>query len=378
MNARRPESKSAARRRREARIWHMERRSNPQLPPVAARAWEAWKQDPANFAEYQAFEDFLSLLSSSPMPPLPSTAELLADTGNDVPDRADEPDGLDDLLRTPRVTRDWRASPRVLISTAGALAASIAVVWVGPGALGWVKSTFVPAPQYETAAGQVRQISLEEHSVATLAGSTRLKVLFSATHRRVILEQGEVLFNVTHNASAPFEVHVGSSVITDLGTTFDVHRYPHDVEVAVTEGAVKVSVEATVGSGVEPTPNKAEAQTLKVQAGEQLHYNESERTAVVRASALEEVTSWLYGTRLYRDKPLVKVIQDMQLYLSRPIDLDPDMSALRFTGRFDKLNSAQAEQWVRGLPNIYPIEIDDLDPRILRIRCRVPGCADAP
>jgi ferric-dicitrate binding protein FerR (iron transport regulator) len=95
------QSKSAARRWQEARVWCMERRSHPELPPEAARAWQAWSRDPENLAAYKALDRFLAVASTFPMPALPSRAELLADTESDRLVENQDPEApvlLEDLL----------------------------------------------------------------------------------------------------------------------------------------------------------------------------------------------------------------------------------------------------------------------------------------
>jgi ferric-dicitrate binding protein FerR (iron transport regulator) len=57
------------------------------------------------------------------------------------------------------------------------------------------------------------------------------------------------------------------------------------------------------------------------------------------------------------------------------IELDPALAAVRYSGYFDQ---ELAEQWVRGLPTIYPVEIDDSKPHRLLIRCLSSGCPELP
>lgn len=389
MNAQCADSEAAKQRRREATIWYMERRSHPELPPAAARAWEEWIADSANSAEYDAIQCFLTMVRSCPPPPLPDRTELSTDTSSDESEAVDEPGLLNDWGRATHVTRRVGVVLR-LIGAVGcvAVAASAVVLLLYSGSIDWLRAIFLPAPHYETAVGEVRQFLLEDHSAVILAGSTRLKVLYSATRRRVVLERGEAFFTVKQDSRVPFEVQAGSGVITDLGTEFDVRRYPDNVNVAVMKGAVKVSAGGSASWGlfsansdrldsVAP-PTATDIHTAEVQAGHEVNYGENGKIGAVQQSALEEVTLWLYGRRTYRDKSLVRVLEDLQLYLSRRIDLDPDMSAFLVTARFNTLDSSMVEKWIHRLPKIYPVEIDDSNPRILRIRCLSQGCTNSP
>jgi transmembrane sensor len=387
MNAQRADSESAKQRRREATLWYMERRAHPELPPSLAREWEKWIADPANRAEYESIQRFLTLVRSCPRPPLPERAEYLTSTRSEEFETVDAPGVPTGRGETTHVTKALGVMPRVLVAVVCvAAAAGVLVLRPGSSAVDWLRMTFAPASHYETAAGEIRTILLEDQSTVTLAGSTRVKVLYSDTRRRVVLERGEAFFDVKHNPRVPFEVQAGRGDVTVLGTAFDVHRYPDDVKVAVKEGAVKVSADGSASWAFFPvssdrsdgvgSPTATETHTTEVQAGHEVNYGENGKIGAVQQSAMEEVASWLYGSRTYRDRSLVRVIEDLQLYLSRRIDLDPDMSAFLITTRIDNLDSARVEEWIHRLPSVYPIEIDESNPRILRIRCRVPGCTN--
>ena len=97
---------------------------------------------------------------------------------------------------------------------------------------------------------------------------------------------------------------------------------------------------------------------------------------VAGCSVTRGAADWLYGSRLYRDDLLVKVIEDMQLYMTRRVELDPDMGRLRFAGRFEHPDDDLVMKWLRRLPEIYPIFVDDSNPRVVRIGCLVPRCAE--
>lgn len=388
MNAQRADCESAKQRRREATIWYMERRSHPELPPVAARAWEEWIADPTNRAEYDAIQNFLTMVRSCPPPPLPERAEYLADTQSEESETVDESGVLTGWGETTHVTKGLHVRHRFLVAVGCAAVAASVVLRVCPSPADWLKTTFSPAVHYETAVGEVRKIFLEDQSAVTLAGSTRLKVMYSDTRRRVVLERGEAFFAVKHNPRVPFEVQAGSGDITVLGTEFDVHRYPDEVKVAVKKGAVKVSADGSAGWAFFPVSSDrsdgvaslaaTETHTAEVQAGHEVDYGENGKIGAVQQSAMEEVALWLYGSRTYQNRSLVRVIEDLQLYLSRRVDLDPDMSAFLVTTRIDNLDPARAEKWIHRLPSVYPVDIDESNPRILRIRCRVPGCTSPP
>ena len=53
---------------------------------------------------------------------------------------------------------------------------------------------------------------------------TRLRASISADGREAWLDQGEAYFEVAHDASRPFTVHMGDRTVNVLGTRFSVKR----------------------------------------------------------------------------------------------------------------------------------------------------------
>lgn len=94
---------------------------------------------------------------------------------------------------------------------------------------------------YATSVGEQRQITLADGTVVTMAPSSRISVDFSAQERDIMLRAGKAWFDVVHDASRPFRVYAGASVIQDIGTYFSVNRLPSGTVVTVDEGEVKVT-----------------------------------------------------------------------------------------------------------------------------------------
>jgi len=199
-----------------------------------------------------------------------------------------------------------------------------------------------------------------------LAGASQITVLFSRRGRHVVLDQGEALFNVRHDPQRPFQVDVGKIHILQIGTEFDVRRYrEQNGFVSVTHGVVAVSKQPDASSFGIPS------QPIKVTTGTEVEFDAKGEIGPPQQVDISAVTAWLFGRRVYRDAPLARVIEDLQLYSSRPIEIDPMLGLLSITGAFDDLH--RAEEWVRRLPRVLPVEVDDSGPQ-LHIRCIRPGC----
>ena len=80
----------------------------------------------------------------------------------------------------------------------------------------------------------------------------------------------------------------------------------------------------------------------------------------------EHAIGWIYGQFVYEEKPLEEIVEDVRRYFPRPLELDPSVAQLRYTGlvRQDGL-----ENWVKNLPMIFPVVIDST-PHSVVIRSR--------
>lgn len=100
-----------------------------------------------------------------------------------------------------------------------------------------------PPSSFTTGSGERRTVTLSDGSVVVLGVSSSLKTRegYGEGAREVELT-GEALFTVLHDASRPFRVIVGGTVVEDLGTEFAVRGYGDTprVRVAVASGSVAI------------------------------------------------------------------------------------------------------------------------------------------
>lgn len=81
-----------------------------------------------------------------------------------------------------------------------------------------------PTLSLATAVGQQKSITFAAASRLTLNTDTTIKIRYtSGGNSEILLKKGEVLFNVAHDTSRRVKVVAGDLLVTDLGTTFDVH-----------------------------------------------------------------------------------------------------------------------------------------------------------
>jgi transmembrane sensor len=132
-----------------------------------------------------------------------------------------------------------------------ALAASL-VAAVGGGLILY-RGT--PEPAYysiATAAGEHHAVELAGAVRMDMNGETRITLDHNDT-RFARLDHGEALFTVTHDPAHPFTLRIGDTLVTDVGTVFDVEQDETGVRVAVGEGEVRVATPAGLVAGTPGT-----------------------------------------------------------------------------------------------------------------------------
>ena len=170
---------------------------------------------------------------------------------------------------------------------------------------------------YTTAPGEIQTVALEDGSTVWLNGDSKLKVDFTAPERRVVLERGEAFFKVAHDASRPFVVEAEPSRITVTGTEFDVRRAPQAVDVAVTEGHVRVEPAVLHG-----TPN---APVAALSAGDDAHFVAGQAEPVVaRGAVAQHKGAWHNGQVYVDDLTLAAAIDELNRYNHTKIVLGSD------------------------------------------------------
>jgi transmembrane sensor len=110
----------------------------------------------------------------------------------------------------------------------------------------WRTTTPTASPLAKHASSRTAVVILPLHrllpdgSRVELNGGAEIAVDFGGPFRRVVLQKGEVHFQVVKDAMRPFVVSVDDVEVRAVGTAFAVQRRASKVEVLVTEGRVEV------------------------------------------------------------------------------------------------------------------------------------------
>ncbi|HXD35267.1 MAG TPA: FecR domain-containing protein [Rhodanobacter sp.] len=186
---------------------------------------------------------------------------------------------------------------------------------------------------YQTAVGAQRTVVLPDNTRITLNTDTRIAVTYDKHRRHVQLERGEALFQVTHDSDHPFTVTAGNATIDDIGTTFDVHRGPSDVAVALVEGELSVSASST--------PEGTPGAPVALAPGQRLTVG-ADGAQVLDRPDMDEMLAWQQGRVYFDNDTLVDAVAELNRYGNPRLRLaGGDLADLRVSGVFSVHDQAQ-------------------------------------
>ncbi len=213
--------------------------------------------------------------------------------------------------------------------------ASLALI-AGVGALSlWphVQAGFAPQQQgvtpsvtrYATAVGERKTVQLPDGSTVMLDTDSAISLPAwdkkAGTKRHVTLERGQALFAVAKDRAHPFVVTSAGRAVEALGTTFTVRDDEARFSVALLEGKVAVSFANAVN------------RPAILQPGDTLVQESSAIT--LRHNAAADMVDWTNGRLIFDEAPLRQIVDEMNRYSSRKIELADDALATRpFSGTF--------------------------------------------
>lgn len=205
------------------------------------------------------------------------------------------------------------------------LAAAACCVLMAAAAVAWFLSR---PPVYQTAAGKMEVVTLQDGTRITLNTDTRLSVDYGKHERRVRLERGEAIFEDVADPKRPFVVQAGQNQVRALGTTFQVRVDPKRVAVTLVDGRVAVSRDtAAAGRG------KAVAPTI-LSPGERLTLRANGKATLDHPS-IKALTAWRRGEAVFDDVSLAYAVDEINRYGGTPVRLgDPGLAQMRVSGVF--------------------------------------------
>ncbi|KII33320.1 FecR family protein [Pseudomonas fluorescens] len=209
-----------------------------------------------------------------------------------------------------------------LLRWSGELAMAACLLLMVSLGTGWQPQRWIDelGADYVSAPGEIRTVTLADHSQVTLDGDSAIAVDFKHGERHVQLRRGAGFFSVTHTGD-PFVVAAEKGEARVLGTQFEVRLQPHGAQVTVLSGRVGVTAD-----------RGGEQQILT--AGQQVAYGEGSAQKL-HAVDSEAQLAWRQGWLTYYKSTLADVVEDLRRYYpGRIVLLNDELAARKVSGSF--------------------------------------------
>ncbi|MDR2037038.1 MAG: FecR domain-containing protein [Bacteroidales bacterium] len=196
---------------------------------------------------------------------------------------------------------------------------------------------FVPSNnevQYHTIEvppGQRVKLTLSDGSQVWLNAQT--KFTYPATfneEKRVVMLDGEGLFDVVHDKKKSFIVQTLQHEIKVLGTSFNVYAYSNNPFFGTT----------LIGGSVQVTDQQNPGNIYQLSPGEQLFYNDFSKKLEIKKVETSEYTSWKDGIHYFNDISFAEMTERLSHFYNTKIIIN-DSSVLNYhcTGKFRQKES---------------------------------------
>lgn len=257
---------------------------------------------------------------------------------------------LDQLSSRPERAKQRRAANDQTFSFhRGAIAAGVAMLLMVGATLGTLRLT--SSPQYETAVGEQRAITLRDGSRITLNTDTALAADLGKSSRHILLEHGEALFEVAHDASRPFIVETPFGSVRAVGTKFVVRVDDRQaLSVLVTEGKVLVS------DAKNAQFTELAAAMVPLDSGQELEAVRGKNVvANVNAQEATRELAWREGNVVFNGESLATAAAEMQRYTTTKLVVDPSVSGYSVGGYF---RTNDVDGFVSTIEAVFPVKAE--------------------
>lgn len=236
---------------------------------------------------------------------------------------------------------------------AGALMLAFTVAGSGWLALHSQTARYLLA-DHRTAPGERLTITLDDGSRITLNTDSAIDEQYSGRERRIVLQRGEILVEVSADPQRPFVVESRHATARALGTQYVVRDDADATRVAVIESTVEACSRA-VGTCTTLAPGSATRIT-------------DEGVGATEAADIDALIGWRDGVLAVDDKPLSEVLAELERYRRGTLYYDPEaLQGLSVSGVFPLDDTDRA---LAALSANLPLRITRFTSYVVRIERR--------
>lgn len=232
------------------------------------------------------------------------------------------------------------------------LRVAAAVLLVAGGAFGIATQIDQTREQvYRTAVGGRETLKLADGSQIELNTNSVLRLTYGKEARRAVLEHGEAYFQITHDASRPFTVETGNHRVTDIGTKFLVRSSNGSLEVAVTDGMVRL----------EGTDKREKQQLLK--RGDVIVISKRSADFTHRpVQKLADELGWRRGVLIFENTTIAEAAAQFNRYNTKKLVVAPSAAHVAIGGTFPSNN---VETFTELAQDVLGLHIEERGDQIL-------------
>jgi transmembrane sensor len=252
-----------------------------------------------------------------------------------------------------------------------AIAASIVLMVLSATAILWVQA--VRSPTYATAIGEQRSLELTDGSIVELNSRSKIVVRYSRQGRNIELLQGQALFRVVKDASRPFIVKVGATLVRAVGTEFDVYEKRGSTIVTVVEGRVAILTDHPIAlptpgvpSAAIDAPHRSNVQfpsvapgkigNILVASGERLTVSPQEIQKDEHPN-IANATAWTQRQLVFESASLSDVADEFNRYNDKQLIVeDARLDTFHVSGVFSSTDPASLIRFLRARPELRIVE----------------------
>jgi transmembrane sensor len=205
---------------------------------------------------------------------------------------------------------------RIVIRVAAAAMAAAIAIALTPAVLLRLQADVA------TSAAETRALDLADGSQLRLAPQSAVSIAVTPEGRQVRLLKGRAFFEVTPDPARPFRVQAGDTLVTVVGTAFEVRQGRNGTAIGVSHGRVRV----------ENAKLPPEGELLGV--GDAISVTDAGATR--RQEDAAELADWRSGRLIIRDAAIADVIDELRPYFAGYILVTDDaFSRQRVSGIYD-------------------------------------------
>jgi transmembrane sensor len=212
--------------------------------------------------------------------------------------------------------------------------------------IGVISKVALTSNTIETRPSELRTVQLADGSRVSAGPNTLLHVDFSDGLRRVQLQRGEALFEVSKDPARPFIVDAGGLLARAVGTRFAVERREESIRVTVAEGKVAV-VQGGQGAALEHDVDMRVA--IALQKDERVEVPVSAPAIQLRAEKVDSLTelAWARGQLILQQETVAEAVREFNRRNRLQLVLEaPDVAGLHLCCIFD---AADPEAFARTI-----------------------------